>query len=61
MCLEEEETFDHFLIHCHWASFLWHLSLSLKGASSVQPCSVKDVVMAWRRRMKDNGFLVFGI
>ena len=31
VCLEEEETVYHFLIHCHWVSLLWHFSLSLMG------------------------------
>jgi len=37
MCLEEEESVDHLLMHCRWASSLWDLSLSLMGASWVQP------------------------
>jgi len=39
----------------------WHLSLSLMGISWVQPSSVKDVVVGWRRRMKNNWVSVFGI
>jgi len=40
--------------NCHWASSLWHLSLSLMAISLVQVSSVKDVVVAWRRRMKNS-------
>ena len=52
LCLEEEETADHLLIHCRWVSALWDLALSLIGISWVQPSNVRDVVVAWRRRMK---------
>ena len=44
VCLEEEETVDHLLIHCSWVSSLWHLSLSLMAVRWVQPCSVEDVL-----------------
>jgi len=47
MCLEEEETADDLLIRCCWASYLWHLSLSLMGVSWVQPSLVKDMGMWW--------------
>ena len=49
MCLGEEESADHLLIHCRWASSLCHLSLSLMGVRWAQPSSIKDVVVAWRR------------
>ena len=52
MCLEEEETADHLLVHCRWVFSLWALSLSLMGISCVQPSNVRDVVVAWRRRKK---------
>jgi len=55
--LKEKETVDQVLIHCLWASSLWHLSLS-------QPSSVKvdvdHVVVAWRRT-KSDWVSVFGI
>ena len=28
LCLEEEETADHLLVHCRWVSALWDLALS---------------------------------
>ena len=40
ICHEKEETSYHLVIHCCWALSLWYLS------------SLKDVVVAWRRRMK---------
>ena len=46
MCLEEEETVDHLLVHCRWVSSLWDLSLSLMGISWVQSSNVTDVVVA---------------
>ena len=40
-----------------WVSSLWDLSLSLMGISWVQPSKVRDVVVAWRRRMKTSWVL----
>ena len=57
LCLEEEETADHLLVHCRWVSALWDLALSLMGISWVQPSNVRDVVVAWRRRMKKSWVL----
>ena len=37
LCGQEEETVHHLLVHCQWASSLWHLGLSLTGGSWVQP------------------------
>ena len=56
MCLEEEETVDHLLVLC-WVSLLWDLALSLIGISWVQSSNVRDVVVAWRRRMKKSWVL----
>ena len=52
LCLNEEESIDHLFLLCHWASTLWSLALSLMGISWVQPSNVKDVLVAWRRRLK---------
>ena len=49
MCLEEQETVDHLLVHCRWVSALWDLALSRMGISWIQPFDVRDVVVAWRR------------
>ena len=57
MCLEEEETVDHLLVHCRWVSALWDLALSLMRISWVQPSNVRHVVVAWRRRMKKSWVL----
>ena len=57
LCLEEEETADHLLVHCRWVSALWDLALSLTGISWVQPSNFRDVVVAWRRRMKKSWIL----
>ena len=29
MCQEEEQSMDHFLVHCQWVSSVWNFSLSL--------------------------------
>ena len=36
VCLEEEESVDHFFVHCRWVSSLWDFSRSLMGVSWVQ-------------------------
>jgi len=59
LCRQEEETVHHLLVHCHWASSLWQLGLSMLGVSWVQPGKVKEVLVAWRRRMKK--CLAFGV
>ena len=46
LCLEEEESVHHLLVHCRWVSLLWHLSLSIMGVSWAQPFTVKDVLVA---------------
>jgi len=33
MCLEEEESVDHFFVHCHWVYSLWRLLRSLTRVS----------------------------
>ena len=48
---------DHLLVHCRWVSSLWDLSLSLMGVNWVQPSNVRDVAVAWRRRMKKSWIL----
>ena len=57
MCLEEEESVDHLLVHYWWVSSHWDLSLFLMGVSCVQSSNVRDVVVAWRRRMKKSWIL----
>ena len=48
MCEEEEETIDHFLIHCKFAKMLWDLFLSIVGISWVFPQSVLHTLLAWQ-------------
>jgi len=52
LCLNEEESIDHLFLHCHWASTLWSLALSLMGVYWLRPSNVKDVLVSWRRRLK---------
>ena len=40
------------LSHCQWVSSLWALALSLMGISWIQSSNIKDVLVAWRRRLK---------
>jgi len=57
MCLAEEELANHLFVHHRWFSPLWHLSFSLMGISWVQPQTIKDVLMTWRRRLKKSWIL----
>jgi len=52
MCSHEEESVDHLFVHCKWVSSLWALAFSLIDISWVQSSNVKDVLAAWRRRLK---------
>ena len=52
MYLEEKESVDHLFVHCHWVSLLWFLALFLMGVSWPQPFNGKDMLVAWRRRLK---------
>jgi len=52
MCREEEQSVGHLFVHCRWGSSLWFLALSSMGFSWAQPFNVKDVLVAWRRRLK---------
>jgi len=52
MCLEEEDLINHVFVHCHWVPLLWFLALSLIEVSWAQPSNVKDVLVAWKRRLK---------
>ena len=47
LCLLEEETIDHILLHCVLARSLWNLLVSLFGVSWVLPYSVKEALLGW--------------
>lgn len=57
MCSEVEESVDCLFVHCHWVSSLWLLSLSLIGVSWAPPATIGDVLVAWRRRLKNSWVL----
>ena len=45
MCVEKKESMDHLLVHCRRISLVWHLSLSLRGVSWIQPSNLKHVLV----------------
>ena len=47
LCLSEEETVDHLLLHCIKTRVLWNLLFSLFGISWTLSCSVKATLLGW--------------
>ncbi|RVW39006.1 putative ribonuclease H protein [Vitis vinifera] len=47
LCLSEEETVDHLLLHCIKTRVLWNLLFSLFGISWTLSCSVKSTLLGW--------------
>nr|CAN70867.1 hypothetical protein VITISV_027610 [Vitis vinifera] len=47
LCLENEETIDHLLLHCSRTKVLWDLLFTIFGVSWVLPCSVKETLLSW--------------
>ncbi|XP_059629880.1 uncharacterized protein LOC132272811 [Cornus florida] len=48
MCLSDEESVDHLLIHCSLARECWDLMLGLFGFYWVMPGSARGLIEAWR-------------
>ncbi|RVW62551.1 putative ribonuclease H protein [Vitis vinifera] len=47
LCLENEETIEHLLLHCSRTRVLWDLLFTILGVSWVLPCSVKETLLSW--------------
>ena len=47
LCKREEESTDHFLIHCDLTRDLWHFVFSLFGVFWLLPSIVKEVLLSW--------------
>ena len=47
LCLSEEETVDHLLLHCVKTWVLWNLLFSLFGISWTLSCTVKATLLGW--------------
>ena len=48
---------DYLFLHCWQVPTLWYLSLSLMGFSRIHPQTIRDVLVAWRRRLKKSWVL----
>ena len=46
MCLEKEETIDHFLLYCSKTRVLWDLLFTLFGVSWVLSSSVRETLLS---------------
>ena len=46
MCLEKEETIDHFFLHCSKTRVLWDLLFTLFEVSWVLPSSVGETLLS---------------
>ncbi|RVX03908.1 putative ribonuclease H protein [Vitis vinifera] len=47
LCLVEEESIDHILLHCGLARSLWSFLFSLFGVSWVLPSSIREALLGW--------------
>ena len=47
LCLVEEESIDHILLHCGLARCLWSFLFSLFGVSWVLPYSIREALLGW--------------
>ena len=45
LCLVEEESIDHILIHCTKARVLWELLFALFGVTWVLPLTVRETLL----------------
>ena len=48
MCLNDEETGHHLLIHCHYAYKLWTAVINLFDMEWVMPSTVADLFVQWQ-------------
>ena len=48
LCRCDEETMDHLLIHCRFASTLWSEVLIMFGVQWVMPDTIVSLLFAWR-------------
>ena len=47
LCMEDEESMDHLLLHCARTRILWELLFSLFSTTWVTPRTVKDTLLTW--------------
>ena len=68
LCVEEEETADHLLVHCLKTRLPWDLFLAIVGVNWVFPLSVRETLLSWgggsfvgkkRKKSLDNLSLYF--
>ena len=52
MCLEDEETVHHLLIHCPFAHRVWSALFEMFGMEWVMPRTLEDLFVQWHWRCK---------
>ena len=52
MCLKDEETVHHLLIHCQFAYRVWMVVINMFEMKWVMPRTVADLFIQWRLRSK---------
>ena len=55
MCLQSEESMDHFLLHCPNTRLLWELLFSLFGTTWVMASSMGDLLLSWKGAVVGKG------
>ncbi|XP_075654696.1 uncharacterized protein LOC142624842 [Castanea sativa] len=61
LCRRDEETVDHILLHCQFASALWCEVLIMFGVQWVMPDTIVSLLFAWRNRLGTNSSKVWNM
>lgn len=54
MCNEAEETMDHLLNQCNWASRMWREGMESFQQTRQVPGSIQDIIISWENKSFKN-------